>query len=69
MKLMNHRLEIPLLHLHGRDDPYVLADPVERSQRFAPGGRFADVPTVGHYAHEEAPGEVNEQLQRFLNAQ
>ena len=69
MKLMNHRLEIPLLHLHGRDDPYVLADPVERSQRFAPGGRFADVPTVGHYAHEEALGEVNEQLQRFLNAQ
>ena len=36
MKLMNRRLEVPLLHLRGEDDPYVLADPVER-QRFAPG--------------------------------
>jgi pimeloyl-ACP methyl ester carboxylesterase len=27
-----------------------------------------EIPGVGHYAHEEAPGEVNEHLQRFLNS-
>lgn len=68
MKLMNRRIEVPLLHLRGEGDPYVLADPVERSRRFAPGGRFAEVPGAGHYAHEEAPAEVNARLQRFLSA-
>lgn len=68
MKLMNRQLELPLLHLRGGADPYVLADPVERSRRFAPRGRFAEIPGVGHYAHEEAPATVNEHLQGFLTA-
>ena len=68
MTLMNRKLDVPLLHLRGGADPYVLADPVERSQRYAPRGRFVGVPGVGHYAHEEAPVAVNEQLQRFLAA-
>ncbi len=68
MTLMNSQLDVPLLHLRGGADPYVLADPVERSQHYAPHGRFVGVPGVGHYAHEEAPVAVNEQLQRFLAA-
>ena len=68
MTLMNRQLDVPLLHLRGGADPYVLADPVERSQRYAPRGRFVGVPGVGHYANEEAPVAVNEQLQRFLAA-
>ena len=68
MTLMNRQLDVPLLHLRGGADPYVLADPVERSQRYAPRGRFVGVPGVGHYAHEESPVAVNEQLQRFLAA-
>ena len=66
MTLMKRPLEVPLLHLRGDADPYVLADPVQRTQRYAPLGRFAGVPGAGHYAHEEAPGEVNEHLHRFL---
>ena len=68
MRLMNRQLDIPLLHLRGNVDPYVLADPVERSRRYAVRGRFVSVPGVGHYAHEEAPIEVNEELQRFLES-
>jgi pimeloyl-ACP methyl ester carboxylesterase len=68
MKLMDRPLEVPLLHVRGTADPYVLADPVERTRRFAPRGRFVESPGSGHYAHEENPVEVNEQLQRFLGA-
>ena len=68
MKLMNRRLDLPLLHLRGTADPYVLGDPVERSRRFAPRGQFVEHAAVGHYAHEEAPAEVNQHLQRFLNS-
>ncbi len=64
--LMDRRLEIPLLHLRGESDPYVLTDPVERSLRYAPHGHFRDVAEVGHYAHEEAPATVNDHLQCFL---
>lgn len=68
MKLMNRRLEIPLLHLRGEADPYVLPDAVECSRRYAPQGRFVSIPEAGHYAHEEAPQAVNAELQRFLAA-
>lgn len=67
MKLMNRPIDLPLLHLHGDRDPYVLRDPVQRSRRYAPRGRFVELPGVGHYAHEEAPAEVNGHLQRFLD--
>jgi hypothetical protein len=68
MKLMNRPLEIPLLHLRGSVDPYVLPDPVDRSRRYAPVGKFIDVSGAGHYAHEEAPVDVNAELQRFLDS-
>lgn len=68
MKLMDRRLDIPLLHLRGGADPYVLADPVARSKPYAPHGRFAEIPGIGHYAHEESPQAVNNALQRFLDA-
>ena len=66
MKAMNRQLDVPLLHLHGDADPYVLADPVDRTQRYAPRGRYVALAGVGHFAHEEAPQEVNEHLRRFL---
>ena len=68
MKLMDRQLDVPLLHLRGDADPYVLADPVERSRRYASRGRFHPIAGAGHYAHEEAPAETNERLQQFLNA-
>lgn len=66
MKLMKHPLQVPLLHLRGDADPYVLADPVERTRPYAPRGSFVQIPGAGHYAHEEAPDTVNERLRRFL---
>lgn len=68
MKLMDRPLDVPLLHLRGDADPYVLADPVERSRPYATHGRFATIAGAGHYAHEEAAAETNELLQRFLSS-
>jgi pimeloyl-ACP methyl ester carboxylesterase len=67
MKLMNRQVGVPLLHLRGDADPYVLADPVHRTARYAPHGRFVSVASAGHFSHEEAPDVVNEQLTRFLS--
>jgi pimeloyl-ACP methyl ester carboxylesterase len=67
MSLMDRQLNVPLLHLRGEADPYVLADPVDRSRRYARNGRFETVPEAGHYAHEEAPATVNGRLQHFLD--
>lgn len=66
MRAMDTPLGIPVLHLRGDADPYVLADPVNRTQQFAPHGRFVSLPGTGHFGHEEAPDLVNEQLMRFL---
>ena len=66
MRAMNRPLGIPVLHLHGEDDPYVLADAVNRSRRWAPQGRFVSIPGAGHFAHEECPEHVDDQLARFF---
>ncbi|MCH9643026.1 MAG: alpha/beta hydrolase [Actinomycetia bacterium] len=67
MRLMRRQLSVPVLHLRGSVDPYVLADPVHRTQRYAPRGRYVSIDGAGHFGHEEAPGAVNEQLSHFLN--
>jgi pimeloyl-ACP methyl ester carboxylesterase len=66
MKSMKRPLAVPMLHVRGDTDPYVLADPVDRTQRYAPHGRYVSIAGTGHYAHEEAPELVNEHLLRFL---
>lgn len=66
MRSMKRPLAVPMLHLRGESDPYVLADPVNRTRHFAPHGRYVTLRGAGHYGHEEAPEEVNEQLGRFL---
>ena len=55
MRSMNRPFGIPMLHIHGDADPYVLADPVERTQRYAPHGRYVSVAGAGHFSHEEMP--------------
>jgi pimeloyl-ACP methyl ester carboxylesterase len=66
MRSMKRQLAVPVLHIRGDADPYVLADPVTRTQRYAPHGRYVSIAGAGHFAHEEAPADVNEQLSRFL---
>lgn len=67
MRSMKRPITVPVLHLRGSTDPYVLADPVNRTQYYAPHGRYVSIDGVGHYSHEEDPAAVNEQLSRFLN--
>jgi pimeloyl-ACP methyl ester carboxylesterase len=67
MRSMSQQLGVPLLHLRGDADPYVLADPVDRTQRYAPQGRYVSVAGAGHFSHEEVPGEINRHLMRFLD--
>jgi pimeloyl-ACP methyl ester carboxylesterase len=66
MKSMSQQLSVPLLHLRGDADPYVLADPVDRTQRYAPQGRYVSIAGAGHFSHEEAPEEINRHLTKFL---
>jgi pimeloyl-ACP methyl ester carboxylesterase len=66
MRAMKRPLAVPVLHLRGDADPYVLADPVYRTQRYAPHGRYVSIAGTGHFGHEEAPEVVNDQLSRFL---
>ncbi|WP_349270604.1 alpha/beta hydrolase [Mycolicibacterium parafortuitum] len=66
MRSMRRPLAVPMLHLRGDTDPYVLTDPVYRTQRYAPHGRYVSIAGAGHFAHEEAPEAVNDQLMRFL---
>lgn len=68
MKLMDRTLTIPLLHMRGGADPYVLSGPVRGSRRYAPGGSFETIAGAGHYAHEECPAEVNDHIGRFLRS-
>jgi pimeloyl-ACP methyl ester carboxylesterase len=66
MRSMKRPLTVPMLHIRGDADPYVLADPVNRTRRYAPHGRYVSVAEAGHFVHEEAPDAVNDQLSRFL---
>ncbi|WP_038865933.1 alpha/beta fold hydrolase, partial [Mycobacterium avium] len=66
LRSMRRQLGVPLLHLRGEEDPYVLADPVDRTRCYAPQGRYVTVAGAGHFSHEEAPEEVNRHLTSFL---
>jgi pimeloyl-ACP methyl ester carboxylesterase len=66
MRSMKQPLAIPVLHMRGDADPYVLADPVHRTRRYAPHGHYASIAGAGHFAHEECPDTVNAHLARFL---
>lgn len=66
MGSMIKQLGIPVLHLRGDADPYVLAAAVERTQRYAPHGRYISIAGAGHFSHEELPDEINRHLMRFF---
>lgn len=66
MRSMKRPTTVPVLHLRGADDPYVLDGPVQRTRKLVPHGQFDTIADVGHFAHEEAPDVVNEHLSRFL---
>ena len=67
MRLMKRPLTVPMLHIRGDADPYVLPDAVNRTRRYAPHGLYVSMAEAGHFSHEETPDAVNEQLSRFLD--
>lgn len=66
MRSMKRPINVPVLHMRGDADPYVLPDPVHRTQHYAPHGRYVSITGAGHFSHEEQPEAVNGQLSRFL---
>lgn len=66
MQAMDTRLTIPALHVHGARDPYVLAGTISSDSTWAPKMQFHTVADVGHYAHQEEPGEVSAVLLEWL---
>lgn len=60
---------VPVLHLHGEADAAVMPSSVARSRKYASAGYdLVNLPGVGHFAHEEAPGEVGKQLLGWMGS-
>lgn len=59
--------EVPVLAVHGADDPWALARTAAGSTPWAgPGFRWQPLPDTGHFPHEEQPGQVTDLLLDFL---
>lgn len=67
MELMDARLDIPVLGVRGRDDDYILDSLMVHSRRWARGMDYRTVAGAGHFAHQEAPDEVNDLLLELLD--
>ena len=62
-------VEVPVLQIHGADDPCLLVRTAEMSRRWAGSQyRFEVLPGVGHFPHQEEPLVVNEMLAAFLKS-
>jgi len=62
LQLMDRRLQIPVLAMHGELDRYILRSTVAGSAEWAARLDLTEVAGTGHYAHQENPDEVNELL-------
>ncbi|HEX8519408.1 MAG TPA: alpha/beta hydrolase [Pseudonocardia sp.] len=60
---------VPVLAVHGADDPYLLAATAAGSRRWGgPHLRSVVLPGVGHFPHHERPDEVTALLRAFLSS-
>ncbi|WP_219414888.1 alpha/beta fold hydrolase [Pseudonocardia nigra] len=58
---------VPVLQVHGADDPCVLVSTAAASARWAgPAHRMHVLPATCHFPHEERPGETTDLLTAFL---
>lgn len=60
------RLAIPTRVLWGREDTWIPLDHGERLIRLVPGATLGVLPEVGHFAMDDAPAEVAEEIAAFL---
>ncbi|MGH4016294.1 MAG: alpha/beta fold hydrolase [Pseudonocardiaceae bacterium] len=64
---VDHPIRVPVLQIHGADDPCLLERTAQRSIRWAGNGyRYEVLPRVGHFVHQEAPEHTTELLLEFL---
>jgi pimeloyl-ACP methyl ester carboxylesterase len=65
LQLMDRRLQIPVLAVHGELDRYILRPTVAASAKWAGQLGLVEIADSGHYAHQENPDDVNKQLIDF----
>lgn len=58
MDAVDQQITVPVLQIHGENDPYVLSRTLETDRRWAPGLQTHVVRGAGHYTHQESPDEV-----------
>jgi len=62
-------VSVPVLQIHGADDPCLLVRTAGASERWAGSDHRLEVlPTTGHFPHQENPIVVNDLLAGFLRA-
>ncbi|MGH3719606.1 MAG: alpha/beta fold hydrolase [Pseudonocardiaceae bacterium] len=68
-RAVDRTVRVPVLQLHGADDPYVLERTARRSVRWAGERyRYEILPGVGHFVQQEAPEHTTALLIEFLRA-
>lgn len=66
-RAVDRAIRVPVLQVHGTDDPYVLERTARRSGRWAGDGyRYEVLPGIGHFVQQEAPERTTELLTEFL---
>lgn len=60
-------MTVPVLHLHGADDPCLLESTARASHRWGgPAYTYRVLPGLGHFPHQEAPEATTAALAEFL---
>ncbi|MGH3683605.1 MAG: alpha/beta fold hydrolase [Pseudonocardiaceae bacterium] len=68
-RAVDRSIRVPVLQLHGADDPYLLERTARRSARWAGDGyRYEALPGVGHFVQQEAPEHTTALLTEFLRS-
>ncbi|MGH3766218.1 MAG: alpha/beta fold hydrolase [Pseudonocardiaceae bacterium] len=66
-RAVDRAIRVPVLQVHGADDPYVLEGTARGSVRWAGDGyRYEVLPGIGHFVQQEAPEHTTALLTEFL---
>jgi pimeloyl-ACP methyl ester carboxylesterase len=67
-RAVDRAIRVPVLQVHGADDPYVLERTARYSARWAGEGyRYEVLPGIGHFVQQEAPERTTALLTEFLS--
>jgi pimeloyl-ACP methyl ester carboxylesterase len=67
---VDRTVRVPVLQLHGADDPYVLERTARRCAHWAGESyRYEVLPGVGHFVQQEAPERTTALLTEFLGTE